>query len=284
MQVHDIDRSFSQGSVPAKQSAGMMAKYFATSLAMENVVSAPVSSGAACRSPRSRSAWSGRCPGPPCWPLPWPPGCRRSWPGPRRPGPGRGVVGAVAHHGDQLAFRLFLANVGELGFRRRLGDKVVDAACFAMVAAVSGLSPVIMTVAGPSSAAGRSARSCWVSECPPARHAGDLGPSADDQRGGSLGGDAIDHFSEVLRHATLAALDKLDDCIRCALADVLPSGRSTPLMRVCAVNGTNSRFGGTLTLVLLSRLRLGATMLFPSGVSSAMDASAASRPTSAACV
>ena len=39
----------------------------------------------------------------------------------------RGVVGAVAHHGDQLAVGLLLADVGELRFRRRLGDEIVDA-------------------------------------------------------------------------------------------------------------------------------------------------------------
>ena len=38
-----------------------------------------------------------------------------------------GVVGAVAHHGDELAALLLLADVGELGLGRGLGDEVVDA-------------------------------------------------------------------------------------------------------------------------------------------------------------
>ena len=38
-----------------------------------------------------------------------------------------GVVGAVAHHGDELAAVLLLADVGELGLGGGLGDEVVDA-------------------------------------------------------------------------------------------------------------------------------------------------------------
>ena len=40
---------------------------------------------------------------------------------------GRGVIGAVAAHGDQPAAGLLLADVGELVLWRRLGEKVVDA-------------------------------------------------------------------------------------------------------------------------------------------------------------
>ena len=39
----------------------------------------------------------------------------------------RRVVGAVAAHRDQLALRLLVADQLELGFRRRLGEEVVDA-------------------------------------------------------------------------------------------------------------------------------------------------------------
>ena len=117
----------SSGSA-ATNSAGMMAKYFATSLAMENVVSEPrvISSclpisttsmslvGLESRStmlPASRAA---------CVPAlhgDADVGLRQR----------RRVVGAVAAHGDEPALRLLLADVAQLVLRRRLGDEVVDA-------------------------------------------------------------------------------------------------------------------------------------------------------------
>ena len=59
------------------------------------------------------------------------------------------VVGAVAGHGDQLAFGLFALDEVHLVFGLGLGEEVVDAASRAMAAAVSGLSPVIMMVRMP---------------------------------------------------------------------------------------------------------------------------------------
>ena len=41
-------------------------------------------------------------------------------------GQGGGIVGAVAHHGHELPVGLLLADVGELGFRRGLGDEIID--------------------------------------------------------------------------------------------------------------------------------------------------------------
>lgn len=67
-------------------SAGTMAKYLATSLAIEKVVSVPRQSGAVCRFRRSRSGASRRV----VVQIdhvarPWPPACRCSSPRPRRP-------------------------------------------------------------------------------------------------------------------------------------------------------------------------------------------------------
>ena len=39
----------------------------------------------------------------------------------------RGIVGAVAAHGDKLAFRLFVADERQLVFRCCLGEEIVDA-------------------------------------------------------------------------------------------------------------------------------------------------------------
>ena len=39
----------------------------------------------------------------------------------------RRIVGAVAAHRDELAFRLLVANEAQLFFRRRLGEEIVDA-------------------------------------------------------------------------------------------------------------------------------------------------------------
>ena len=102
--------AFSHGSVPAN-SAGMMAKYFATSLAIENVVSAPrvISSclpisttsislvGSLSRS-TMLAGLLGRLGA----------GVHRQ--GDVGLGQGGRVVGAVAHHGDQLALGLLLAD------------------------------------------------------------------------------------------------------------------------------------------------------------------------------
>ena len=43
-----------------------------------------------------------------------------------RLGQGRGIVRAVAHHGHQLSLGLLLPDVGELGLRCGLGEKVID--------------------------------------------------------------------------------------------------------------------------------------------------------------
>ena len=119
--------AFSHGKVPAN-SAGTMAKYLATSLAIEKVVECPAghqqllanlddldqlgrvaveidhvagffgSLGAGIH----RDAHIGLS-------------------------ERRRIVGAVSHHGDEFALGLLLADIGELGFGRGLGQEIVHA-------------------------------------------------------------------------------------------------------------------------------------------------------------
>ena len=119
--------SSSAGSTPTNI-AGMIAKYFATSLAIENVVSAPrVTSsclpisttsislvGSESRStmlPASFAAWVPVFIATPDVGL----------------GERRGVVRAVAGHGDEPAARLLPADEGQLVLGCRFGEEVVDA-------------------------------------------------------------------------------------------------------------------------------------------------------------
>ena len=107
--------------------AGMMAKYFATSLAIEKVVSAPrvISSclpistisinlvGFESRSTMLPASFAACVPG-----------IHRH--ANVSLGQGRRVVGAIARHRDQLAPRLLFLNEGHLVFRRRLREKVIN--------------------------------------------------------------------------------------------------------------------------------------------------------------
>ena len=122
-----MSNGLSHGSVAANK-AGMMAKYLARSLAIENVVSAPrVISNCLPISTTSISlvgiaveidhvaGFLG--------------GLRAGVHGDADVGLRQrgGIVRAVAHHGDQLAAGLLLADVCQLGFGRGFGDEIVDA-------------------------------------------------------------------------------------------------------------------------------------------------------------
>ncbi len=118
--------AFSTGKVPANI-AGMMAKYFATSLAIENVVSEPrvISSclpisttsislvGLESRSTMLPGLFSGLCAG-----------VHRH--ADIRLGQRGSVVGTIARHRDELAFGLFAPDQVHLVFRRGLRQEVVD--------------------------------------------------------------------------------------------------------------------------------------------------------------
>jgi hypothetical protein len=127
MQVHDVSVAFSTGKTPANM-AGMMAKYLATSLAMEKVVSAPrvISSclpistiSISLVGLESRSTMFA--------------GFFRSLSagvhGHAHVGLGQGgrVVGAVAGHGHQLALALLALDQVHLVLGLGFGQKVVHA-------------------------------------------------------------------------------------------------------------------------------------------------------------
>ncbi len=139
---------FNQGRVPAKR-AGTMAKYFATSLAMEKVVKAPrvmrsclptsTTSinfvGSLSRStmfPASLAAWVPLFMATPT--SAWARAARRWCHPPSSP---------------PVSLPLLLADVRQFRFRGGLGNKIVHARLLAMLLAVSGLSPVTITVRSP---------------------------------------------------------------------------------------------------------------------------------------
>ena len=105
-----------------------MAKYFATSLAMLKVVSAPRVMSSCLPMPTiSMSLVGSRVEVDHVAGL-----FRGLGAGVHRDadvglGEGRGVVGAVAGHGDEPALRLLVADAGDLVLGLRLGDEVVDA-------------------------------------------------------------------------------------------------------------------------------------------------------------
>ena len=149
-ELHDVEGLRAAGTRPANM-AGMMAKYLATSLAIENVVSEPrVISSCLPISTISSSLVGfgvevdhvagllGRL------------GAGVHGHADVGLGQRRRVVGAVAGHGDEVAARLLGADAGHLVLGRGLGQEVVDAGLVGDgLAAVSGLSPVIMTVRMP---------------------------------------------------------------------------------------------------------------------------------------
>ncbi len=222
-----------------------MAKYLATSLAIEKVVSEPrvISSclpistisislvGLESRStmlPASLAAWVPGVHGHADVGL----------------GQGGGVVGAVAGHGHQVAAGLLGLDAGHLVLGRGLGQEVVDAGLAAMAAAVSGLSPVIMTVRMPMARISANVRAMpgldRVLQVDDAEHPGALGHH---QRGAAVVGDAGRRWasrsagtgppcSATQRRTESAAPLRMDR----------PS-HSMPDIRVWAVNGTSSAPG-----------------------------------------
>ena len=96
------------------------------------------------------ATWSGRCPDRPYCRLARGLGAVVHGHADISLGQGGGIVGAVPAHGHQTAVVLFLADARQLLLRRGLGQHIVDPASAAMAAAVSGLSPVTITVRIPS--------------------------------------------------------------------------------------------------------------------------------------
>ena len=113
----------------------------------------------------------------------------------------RGVVGAVARHGDELAALLLLADVGQLGLRRGLGDEVVDAGLGGdgrggqrVVAGDHHRADAHAPAAASKRSRMPSLTMSFSSTTPSARL-----PSATTQRRGALARDGVDELVELAR-------------------------------------------------------------------------------------
>ncbi len=127
VEVHDVEAVEARGSTPANI-AGMMAKYLATSLAIENVVSAPrVMSSCLPISTISMSFVGFGVEVDHVAGLLGGLGAGVHGHADVGLGQRRGVVGAVAGHGDQAAAGLLPADQRHLVLGRGLGEEVVDA-------------------------------------------------------------------------------------------------------------------------------------------------------------
>ena len=182
-------------------------------------------------------------------------------------GQGRGVVGAVAHHGDELAAGLFLADVGELGLGRRLGDEVVDAG---LVGDRFGRQRIVAGdhddpqphLAEP----GEPFADALLEDVLELDQSDDLIAGRHGQRGCALRGDRIDRLLVAVGYSAPGSLDwpgRRCSAPPCGFS--MPSGRSTPLIRVWAENSTNRLPVGASTSMRRT-WRASSTMLLPSGV------------------
>ena len=218
--------AFSHGSVPAN-SAGTIAKYFATSLAIEKVVSAPrvISS---CLPISTDLDELGRIAVEVDHVAGFLGGLgagvhRQAHVGLRQR---RRVVGAVAHHRDQLAFGLLLAEVGELDLGRRFGDEIVDAGLLG-----DGRRGERVVAGDHDRAQAHLAQlfdalaDIGLEDVLQHHDAGDLLASATTSGVAPLAATLSHQAVELRRDGAVLALDKLDDRVRRALADSTPVGQ-----------------------------------------------------------
>ena len=267
--------------------AGMIAKYFATSLAIEKVVSAPrvMSSclpiattsislvGSLSRSTMLPASLAAEVPVFIATPTSaWASAGASLVPSP--------VIATSLPPSCSDRIRAILSS-GVASAR-----KSSTPASSAIALAVSGLSPVIITVRMPmarswskrSRMPGLTMSLRWID----AQRAGGLAGSAarDDERGAAVGADPVDRVVQVVRATSATAV--LDPARRprrsrrpCATR--VPSGRSTPDMRVEAENGDERRarlaqLGERAAWPRRRRARgAWSTIERPSGVSSASE-------------
>ena len=131
-----------------------------------------------------------------------------------------GVVGAVAHHGHELAAVLLLADVGELGLGRGLGDEVVDAG---LLGDRLGRQRV---VAGDHHDAqahlaepGEPLADARLEDVLELDHADEPVVLGDGQRRGAAGGDRVDGRLVAVGDRPALVLDVPGDGVGRALAD-----------------------------------------------------------------
>ena len=256
--------------------AGMIAKYFATSLAIENVVSAPrvMSSclpmattsmsfvGSESRSTMLPASFAADVPVFIATPTS---ACARA--------------GASFVPSPVIATRRPPSCSALM--RRILSSGVASArksstpASFAIAAAVSGLSPVIMTVRMPISriCAKRSAMPGLTTSLRWMTPSMRAVPSA--SRSATTSGVPPAWLIASTRASMSCAMWPPSSCTHAATAEpaplrmALPSGRSIPDMRVCAVNGTVTTSG--ISVAVNPSAAAYSTIERPSGVSSASD-------------
>ena len=239
--------------------AGMMAKYLATSLAIEKVVSEPrvissclpistISSslvGLESRStmlPASLAAWVPVFMATPDVGL----------------GQGRGVVGAVAGHGHQVAAGLLGSDAGHLVLGRGLGHEVVDAG---LVGDGLGRERVVagdhdrLDAHDPHlGEALDHARLDGVLQVDDAEHAGPLGHH---QRRAAGGGDPLDDRRRGRAGAAPPCSSTQRRTESAAPLRIERPSHSMPDMRVWAVNGTSSAPGMSTGLEAVALLGQG---------------------------
>ena len=156
------------------------------------------------------------------------------------------VVGAVAGHGDQPAALLLLADQRHLVLGRGLGEEVVDAGL-----ARRWPAAVQRVVAGDHDGADAHraqlgeplahARLDDVLEVDHAEHPGrPVLALRDDQRRAALRRRSRRRSALTRRRRAAVVRDPAPSPRRGALADLRGRRRSSPLMRVCAVNWTKS--------------------------------------------
>ena len=259
-----------------------MAKYLATSLAMLKVVSEPRVMSSCLPISMTSSSLVGLSRGPSCCRPLWRPACRCSWPRRRRPGRGRGRRWCRRRSWPPCGRRPVPGGCSaSLSSGFASARKSSTPASSAMAAAVNWLSPVTMTVRMPM------LRS-WAkrSLMPPLTMS--LRRTTPSTSGPSVTTSGVPPEPEML--STISArlwgtgrLHVHEDAhgLGGAFADAarglaVPGAKSTPLIRVCAVKGTNCAWGAARSRPRRSNFSLASTaMLRPSGVSSASEASCA---------
>ena len=198
----------------------------------------------------------------------------------------RRVVGAVAGHRDQPAALLLPPDQRELVLGRGLGQHVVDPRL------VGDRAGGALVVAGDHDRPDAHAAELVeplphallddVLEVDDAEHPGAVPvDAAQHERGAAGAGDRVDDLG-ARRGGTAPPWDATQPVTAPAapLRSCRPSGRSTPLIRVCAVNGTKVAPGRSERSRSPNSVLARTTTLRPSGVSSASEASWAASATS----
>ena len=231
------------------------------------------------------AAWSGWSRGRPCCRLPWPPACRCSSPRPRRPAPAPARRWCRRRSSRPAGPAAWYSRISvSLASGVASARKSSTPASAAMAAAVSALSPVIITVLMPMrrSSAKRSLMPPLTMSLSStdAEHARAVGH---DQRRAAAAGDVVDRAQRPRRGN---APPSASTCLRTASAAPLRIWRVPPDVDAAHAGLRGERHERRRAASRRSRSRrlnfclASTTMLRPSGVSSASEASCAASASS----